>query len=543
MLKAHFSIYLHSLAAWSWLALAAPLLEHDYKPIAWTRNGPVVGVYHRPQQQEHFLGIPYAEPPTGERRFTRPEPWAKKWSKPFPAGNYGPFCYGRSLNLTGFDEKDFVYPQSEDCLTINVVRPSGCETPPGVPVLVWIYGGGFQEGGSGDQRYNMSDIVQSSVEMGSPIIGVSLNYRTSIFGFIAGKPFRDQSRVNLGIQDQRLALQWIQDNIHAFGGDPRRVTISGESAGALSVGFHLLANNGRDEGLFSGAIAESGGPFYHLPFASTETQDDMLESLLESTGCINSTSSLSCLQTIPPQALLDASGTTNWNPIVDHVLLERLNSEALHTGMFVRVPLLIGSNTNEGTPFVPDFSPGGTNNSTDFATALRNFLQGGSLSAHTMQQFEELYLHSDASTVKKDLGTVLMDPGAPRGALYGRISLLLGDLVMSAGRRISAEAWARHGAETYSYRFDTVPSGLSPQIYGAAHFQEVAFVFGNVDGGGYDYNPFNVSTSVLRAKYQNLSQAMRRMWINFVNTGTPNSVRGLFLLALKPYLHQRLTHR
>ncbi|KAJ3454018.1 hypothetical protein MRS44_018650 [Fusarium solani] len=154
MLKAHFSLYLHSLAAWSWLALAAPLLEHDYKPIAWTRNGPVVGVYHRPQQQEHFLGIPYAEPPTGERRFTRPEPWAKKWSKPFPAGNYGPFCYGRSLNLTGFDEKDFVYPQSEDCLTINVVRPFGCEDPSGLPVLVWIYGGGFQEGGSGDQRYN-----------------------------------------------------------------------------------------------------------------------------------------------------------------------------------------------------------------------------------------------------------------------------------------------------------------------------------------------------------------------------------------------------
>lgn len=196
-------------------------------------------------------------------------------------------------------------------------------------MLVWIHGGGFQEGGSGDARYNMSYLVEMADEMGMPIIGVSLNYRLGAFGFISGQPFRDQNRTNLGLHDQRLALQWIYESIHLFGGDPQRVTIHGESAGALSVGIHLLAYGGRDDGLFHGAIAQSGGLFFHLPFASETLQDSQLAAVQNATGCSGSVDIISYLRSVPASTLKKASRLTQWNPLVDNDMLLQVNSAAL----------------------------------------------------------------------------------------------------------------------------------------------------------------------------------------------------------------------
>jgi carboxylesterase type B len=129
-------------------------------------------------------------------------------------------------------------------LYINVIRPAGLDDTADLPVAVWIHGGGLTTGGSADPRYNLSFIVNHSVEMGTPIISVSFNYRLSAFGFLTGKEAMEEGITNIGFRDQRLALQWVQENIAAFGGSPEKVTIWGESAGAESVTAQMLAYNG-----------------------------------------------------------------------------------------------------------------------------------------------------------------------------------------------------------------------------------------------------------------------------------------------------------
>jgi carboxylesterase type B len=158
----------------------------------------------------------------------------------------------------GYGSDQWNYAVSEDCLYINVVRPSGYEHEK-LPVAFWIHGGGFNQGGGVDQRYNASFMVKNSVDIGKPIIQVSINYRLSVWGFLSGsQELVDAGGLNLGLRDQRLALQWVQENIKSFGGDPSQVTIYGESAGGASVGFHLTAYSGRDDKLFRGAIMQSG---------------------------------------------------------------------------------------------------------------------------------------------------------------------------------------------------------------------------------------------------------------------------------------------
>jgi len=151
-----------------------------------------------------------------------------------------PFCVGYGRDTIGHD-------LSEDCLYLNIIRPSNNTSNSTLPVAVWIHGGGLLMGGTNDARYNLSFIVQNSVEMDKLMMGVSIQYRLSGWGFLGGKEALDGGATNLGFRDQRLALHWIQENIAAFGGDPTKVTIWGESAGAQSVAAQILAYNGTDD--------------------------------------------------------------------------------------------------------------------------------------------------------------------------------------------------------------------------------------------------------------------------------------------------------
>lgn len=191
-------------------------------PEVQIRNGTVVGIYDRGRNQDQFLGIPFAQAPVGALRFSRPQPLEQKWSVPQDARNYGPSCLGVGIGLPGSDSNTS-WPESEDCLTINVVRPTkhSCQAyPDGLPVLVWVYGGGFQQGYSGDAKYNLSHLIDMAASSEQPMIGVSFNYRTGILGFGYGSPFVSAGRANIGIHDQRMAYQWIHENIASFGGDP-----------------------------------------------------------------------------------------------------------------------------------------------------------------------------------------------------------------------------------------------------------------------------------------------------------------------------------
>lgn len=204
-------------------AIGHPSSRHGHEsqitvPRARIKNGTVNGRHLPSFDQDLFLGVPFADAP----RLANPTPLNKSWDTPFDASAYGPTCYGFGSNQL---LPQINASQSEDCLNLNIIRPSGIRPNKPLPVLVWIYGGGYRQGASADPMWNMSYIVQTSVENEQPIIGVSINYRLSFLGFPSGQDVMDAGAANLGLKDQRMAFEWVQENIGAFGGDPSKVTI------------------------------------------------------------------------------------------------------------------------------------------------------------------------------------------------------------------------------------------------------------------------------------------------------------------------------
>ncbi|EKG20511.1 Carboxylesterase type B [Macrophomina phaseolina MS6] len=485
-------------------------------------NGTIVGIHNHVYDQDLFLGIPFAQPPIGERRFDLPHPINAKWNDPLRATSYGPACKGYSLNLEGFDQRGFPLPRSEDCLTLNIVRPAvaGNSSARGagqlLPVLVWIYGGGFQDGSSRDERYNMSTLVSTSVEMGSPILGVSLNYRVAGWGFLGGAEILEAGLANIGVHDQRLALQWLRENIAAFGGDPDRVTIQGESAGGNSVALHLRGYAGQSSDRpFRAAIMESAGPPIGHLSGPSEAMENMYREVLEATECSNAPDHVACLRSASAEALDGIFSTQNWgNPgyMADGRIL--FQNTSMRDGDFARVPLLIGTNQVEGTTFMRQAKVM-ANTTADIADFLAP--RAGKASNQTISSLVQEYLNLNMT---EELGPVRPDA---YGAMFGHASLALADVLFDAPKRLLAETWSRYDVPVYSYRFKTIPAGISPEELGATHFQEVAFVFRNKEGWGYDINPFAVTTDDRRRSYENLSDEMARMWINFVNNLSPNA--------------------
>ena len=199
--------------------------------------------------------------------------------------------------------------------------------------------------------------MQNSVAIGKPIIGVSANYRLSAWGFLFSNEVSGSGQTNLGIRDQRLALHWLQDNIAAFGGDPTKVTIWGESAGALDVGLHLLAYNGRDDKLFRAAIMESGNPVNINVFNGTDFYQPLYDAIVNQTGCAGQFDTLQCLRTVPFEQLNNVFNATpfdaGFTPVVDGDFIQRYGSLQYSDGDFVRVPIISGANTDEGVSFGP----------------------------------------------------------------------------------------------------------------------------------------------------------------------------------------------
>lgn len=220
-------------------ALAAPVAGDADSPVptVTVKNGTFSGIHSQSYNQDYFLGMPYSQKAV---RFAQAEPLNSTWEGVKEATAYPRHCIGYGGDEVG-------YELSEDCLYLNVVRPAGISETADLPVAVWIHGGGLFMGGSADKRYNMSFMVESSVKQGTPMIGVSLNYRLSAFGFLASKEAVDAGVTNIGFHDQRLALRWVNENIAAFGGSPKKVTIFGESSGAESVHAQVFAFNGKSD--------------------------------------------------------------------------------------------------------------------------------------------------------------------------------------------------------------------------------------------------------------------------------------------------------
>ena len=327
----------------------------------------------------------------------------------------------------------------------------------------------------------MSFMIQNSVQIGKPIIGVSINYRLSAWGFLSSDEILGEGSTNMGLRDQRLAMHWVQENIEAFGGDKERVTIQGESAGAASVGSHLVAYNGRDDKLFRGAIMESGNPIAYGSYNGSYSQP-IYDYIVKGVNCSQALNTLSCLRSTSYTALnAIINGTTftisgAFQPAIDGDFLQRYGSIQLQEGDFVKVPIIDGANSDEGTAF----SPQGVNTTQD----LENFLEASyDLPTQFLDDLIAAYPNEEGYLVPVELPASYV-PGAPYGARYRTSAAIYGDLVFIAPRRRTVETWARFGVPAYSYRFNAIPAGI-PQDVGVTHFQDVSFVFYNLEGVGY----------------------------------------------------------
>ncbi|GAB2520722.1 carboxylesterase/lipase family protein [Nocardia heshunensis] len=309
--------------------LAAWTAAADPPEIVALDSGPVRGEL-RPGYWE-FAGIPYAAPPVGDLRWQPPQPPAP-WQQVREATAPGPQC----PQGAGGAPNPVAPAQSEDCLYLNVWTPTAAAT--NLPVMVWIHGGSFTSGAGSD--YGAQQFMTQS---GTPIIVVTINYRLGALGTLAVPQLEaaDGNVGNYGLQDQQAALRWVQRNIAAFGGDPGRVTVAGESAGGISICQQLAAPS--SSGLFQAAITESGPCLQAPDKAQAEATGTATAAHL---GCSDPATMTECLRALPVSEILrdapDANYGTTGTPFLPMSGFDALNRGALHT-----VPILNGDNHDE----------------------------------------------------------------------------------------------------------------------------------------------------------------------------------------------------
>ncbi|KAI7977493.1 hypothetical protein EIK77_001163 [Talaromyces pinophilus] len=491
-------------------------------PTVTIKNGTLVGTRNPTYNQEFFLGVPYASPPVGNLRLRKPVP-PENWNGSRVSNTCSSWCLGVDIGLPGFSQ-NVTGPMSEDCLYLNIIRPANVPLTAKLPVMTWIHGGGFLSGSANDLRYNGSFLVNNSVKMGTPVIFVSFNYRLGAFGMLSGSEAENAGATNIFLHDQRQALAWIQENIAEFGGDPSRVTVFGESAGAISVGLQLIAYGGRDEGLFSAAIMESGNPYTSLLSTTEADKEASFQKLLNTTNCTEALDSLACLRSAPALSLLEAAST----PIsVDGEILPESAASAMANGHFLKVPAMIGTNRNEGTNLKASVSPLPVNNYTDFQRVLDTEFEYSNLTERDRESLWVLYRNAANGSGDAGLGTVLSNYA---GNYYGAATLMLGDATFVSGRRGTNQRYAAQGVPTYSYFFDAQTANLDAQEYGVAHFQEIPFVFGNWQGVGWEVNP--VPAGEKETSYYKLAETMSRMWISFAVFHSPNYHKCMLYLSI-----------
>ncbi|KAF9875156.1 putative lipase 2 protein [Colletotrichum karsti] len=526
-----------STAALVYAASSGHVPREDYAgPAVDTKNGTYGGVYLPTYDQDVFLGVRYAKKVV---RFTRSEPLNETWAGVKPFTQYREHCWGYGIAWTGPNADWSGYPMSEDCLFLNIIRPAGLTNTSGLPVALWVHGGGFAKGGGSDKRYNYSYSVQESVAMGKPYIGITINYRLSVWGWLMGKQALDAGAVNLGYHDMRHALRWVNENIADFGGDPAKVTIVGESCGAEALSAQILAYNGRDDGLFRAAIGQSGfgGRIPRFdPGGFNSTADDQLEfdRLVANTSCaetVGTPDAIPCLQNVPFEEINNAvnvSGIAHWSPVMDGDFIQDYPTNQFRDGRFVKVPVLIGANTDEGGYFRGlrgNANVSILNTDDDFKTMVRPIFAAdveetsGKTAKQLVEELAAVYPNIQSVGIPNLVAwPEVIDKNNPDVKYWGlqnrRGNAFGGDITNIAWRRRSNMYWSQHGIPNWSYRFDAVPDGIPPNV-SAAHFLEIAYVFDDVPGEGYRLKPLTSE------KNRALAKTVSAAWINMISDLDP----------------------
>ena len=466
-----------------------------------TANGVVESTVPPRNGVRSFKGLPFAAPPVGDLRWREPQP-VKDWTGVRNADTFGPSCMQRLS--AGADYWLRGDGMSEDCLSLNVWTPAKSASER-LPVLVYIFGGGFQNGDGSEPRYDGESMARQG------LVAVSLNYRTNVFGFFVHPELTKESphhaSGNYGLLDQVAALRWVQKNIAAFGGDPRRVTIAGESAGSISVS--ALMASPLSKGLMAGAICESGAAIASLPPRPLAEAEEAGVTFAAGVGA----SSVAALRAMSARQLQEAAGQAKgvrFSTAMDGYFLARTLTEIALAGEQAKVPLLAGSNTEE--------------------QGARGVLAGGEPTPDTLANAIRKFYGEKAEPVLKAYAAATTDEVFEAAAH------------LASARFISYGTWKwtelhmeTGGKPVYRYLYAKVrpaylgmpgqppPPGPSagggaasgqPQApRGAVHSAEIQYTMGNLDlDTRYAWEPAD----------HEVSKTMQAYFVNFIKTGNPN---------------------
>ncbi|KAG8872196.1 hypothetical protein FRB97_007889 [Tulasnella sp. 331] len=417
-----------------------------------------------------FYGIPFAKPPVGDLRFRLPVA-----ADPY-IGSHSATTFGRScpqqpitvpflpaivpsvvrsaINKVISGAWGAVFPGGEDCLTLNVIAPKGALIPGNLPVVVWFYGGGFQFGST--NIYDGALIVERSVHMKRPVIFVSVNYRVGLFGFLGGKEVKADGVGNLGLQDQRQALRWVKKYISDFGGDPSKVTLWGQSAGAISAALQMVANGGDTEGLFRGAFMQSGAAV-PLNMIEEESVQDTYDSVVSAVGCHTAQDTLQCLRRAPYSALqkfllaspgifsYSSLGLT-WLPRIDGAFIKESPMVSLMQGRAANIPLVTEILSLPSVCMVKLFSLSTLNVTTD--RGFQQWLKGTYLPTANEADLDRLIdQYPDTLSQGSPYDSSILNALTPQ---FKRIASIQGDLTFQAPRRFMLQNLSG-GQNAWSY--------------------------------------------------------------------------------------------
>ncbi len=429
-----------------------------------------------------YKGIAYAAPPVGDRRWRPPEP-PGAWSGVRRAEAFGPAAPQEG-------ERFARVPQNEDCLFLNVWTAAR-SAEERRPVMVWIHGGGFSTGTGAAGLYDGARLAEAGVVL------VTFNYRLNVFGAFAHPLLTRESphhaSGNYGLMDQIAALGWVKRNIAAFGGDPDRVTIFGESAGGRSVS--LLMVSPLAEGLFHRAIVQSG-PVRNVNY-SRASREAIGERIAAALGCDEAPDPLACLRSKTHAELAGALADFDANPIVDGWVIPDDPRRLYVAGRQHTVPLLIGSNEHEATLRLSPGDPG-TRSAEDYEATVRR------LFGIKAPQVLAVY------------------PAPDDASAFWAFIRLLSDVQHTMISRAQARWMSNVGAPAYFYHFTRVPPDPRLQFKGASHATEIRYVFNTLSqGGGVEVAGVG-DPKLLAEADERLAEAMQGYWTQFAATGDPN---------------------
>lgn len=426
-----------------------------------------------------YEGIPYAAPPVGNLRWKEPQP-APSWSGVRAATDFGPRC------MQGHPFADMVFRDSgpsEDCLTLNVWTPAASGTEQ-LPVMVWIYGGGFVAGGTSEPRQDGENLAKKGV------VVVTMNYRLGIFGFYATEELAKESSHNAagnyGLLDQTAALKWVKKNIAAFGGDPAKVTIFGESAGSFSVSGQMATP--LTQGLFRAAIGESGAFFSQaLRTASLKDAEESGAKFAESIGA----PSLEAMRAKSADELLEAASKQQFgrfSAVIDGYFFPEPVYDIYKNGKQAHVPLLAGWNHDEGS-YQGFFGKEPVTTEGYIAILHKNYKD------HANEALK-VFPGNTVDQAKKSAGELAT----------------AGFIAYSTWKWIELQK-ATGGSKVFQYEFDDAPPMPDGhESHGAYHSAEIEFVFGDLASKKLPWRPEDYK----------LSELMQTYWTNFAKNCDPN---------------------